>query len=90
MSKLQWKSWKDDKNIIDKFLEDYNLTLLEAALATTESITSKTFVDYKKNPEKASLYFLNKLSEFTDTPIEDLFETESSTRDNIKIENKTV
>lgn len=88
MSKLQWKIWKEDKNIIDKFLEDYNLTLLEAALATTESITSKTFVDYKKNPEKASLYFLNKLSEFTDTPIEDLFETESYTRDNINIENK--
>lgn len=89
MSKLQWKSWKDDKNIIDKFLEDYNLTLLEAALATTESITSKTFVDYKKNPEKASLYFLNKLSEFSDTPIKDLFETEAPISDNIKIENKT-
>ena len=88
MSKLQWKTWKEDKNIIDKFLEDYNLTLLEAAVATTESTTSKTFVDYKKNPEKASLYFLNKLSEFTDTPIKNLFEIESTTIGNFNIENK--
>ena len=88
MSKLQWKTWKEDKHIIDKFLEDYNLTLLEAAVATTESTTSKTFVYYKKNPEKASLYFLNKLSEFTDTPIKNLFEIESTTIGNFNIENK--
>lgn len=88
MAELNWKPWKENKTIIDKFLKDYNLTLLEAALATTESKTPKTFVDYKKNPEKASLYFLQKLSEFTDTPIEDLFEKPSNDQTDFQYTNK--
>lgn len=88
MSELNWKSWKENKTIIDKFLKDYNLTLLEAALATTESKTPKTFVDYKKNPQKASLYFLYKVSEFTNTPIEDLFETQSNEQTDFEYTNK--